>query len=118
MLSFKEKFVFFKEKFVFFQRKEHDRVQAIPSLLIGIGLTCSSFVGRSSHRKKLLREILQEKNQGTPRHVALYNAAGALVVAGKAENLRDGVEQATQLVESGKAWQRLEELVKFTNQAA
>jgi anthranilate phosphoribosyltransferase len=28
------------------------------------------------------------------------------------------VEQATQLVDSGKAWQRLEELVEFTNRAA
>ena len=67
---------------------------------------------------QMIREILQGKNRGTPRHVALYNAAGALVVAGRAENLRDGVEQATQLVDSGKAWQRLEELVEFTNQAA
>ena len=67
---------------------------------------------------QMIRKILQGKNQGTPRHVALYNAAGALVVAGKVENLRDGVEQAAQLVDSGKAWQRLEELVEFTNRAA
>lgn len=67
---------------------------------------------------QMIREILQGKNQSTPRHIALYNAAGALVVAGKVENLRDGVEQAAQLVDSGKAWQRLEELVEFTNRAA
>ena len=67
---------------------------------------------------QMIREILQGKNQGTPRHVALYNAAGALVVAGKVDNLRDGVEQAIQLVDSGKARQRLKELVEFTNRVA
>ena len=66
----------------------------------------------------MIREILQGKNHRTPRYVALYNAAGALVVAGKVEDLRDGVERATQLVDSGNAWQRLEELVEFTNRAA
>ena len=52
---------------------------------------------------QMIREILQGKNQGTPRHVALYNAAGALVVAGKAENLRDGGAGNP----TGRLWQGL-----------
>ncbi len=49
--------------FVFVHRKDNDRVQSIPSLLTGIGLTCSNFIGRSLRRKNLLKDILQEKNE-------------------------------------------------------
>ncbi len=41
----------------FFSRKGSDRVQALPALLIGIGLTSSSAIARNIRRKELLRKI-------------------------------------------------------------
>ena len=52
---------------------------------------------------------------GPYRDVVLYNAAGALIVAGKAENLKDGVALAAAAVDEGRAATTLEKLVAITN---
>ena len=46
----------------FFHRKGNDRVQAIPALLVGIGLIASNAFGRTKRRKKLLNEMLNRRN--------------------------------------------------------
>lgn len=51
---------------------------------------------------------------GPYRDVVLYNAAGALMVAGKAENLKDGVARAAAAVDEGRAAATLEKLVVIT----
>ena len=48
---------------VFFNRKDNDRVQSIPSLAIGVGLTCSTFIDRKLRRKKLLKALHQNKGE-------------------------------------------------------
>jgi len=48
---------------------------------------------------------------GGPREVALLNAGAAIYVGGHAVNLGDGVKQARESVDSGKAKQVLEKLV-------
>ena len=48
------------------------------------------------------------------RQVIALNAGAALYVAGLAETLADGLEQAGRLLESGKPWARVEALVDFT----
>ncbi len=45
----------------FFYRKDNDRVQAVPALLVGIGLICSNAFGRTKRRKKLLNEMLNRR---------------------------------------------------------
>jgi len=49
------------------------------------------------------------------RDVALLNAAAALVVAGKAKDLKDGVLQGKQALDSGAAAQRLQKLIQVSN---
>lgn len=51
------------------------------------------------------------------RDVALANAAAALVVAGKAETLADGMAKAREALESGRAGIVLERLVAVSNEA-
>ena len=46
----------------FFLRKDNDRVQAVPALLVGIGLIFSNAFGRTKRRKKLLNEMLNRRN--------------------------------------------------------
>ncbi len=48
---------------------------------------------------------------GPFRDIVLLNAAAALLVAGKAKTLRDGVALAAQSIDSGKAKAVLEALV-------
>ena len=47
----------------FFHRKENDRVQSIPALFTGIGLTCSNYFGRSIHRNTLIQEIRKKQKK-------------------------------------------------------
>jgi len=49
--------------------------------------------------------------------MALINAAGALFVAGLVKNLKEGVELASKTVDSGKAAEKMENLIKFTQAA-
>jgi anthranilate phosphoribosyltransferase len=52
------------------------------------------------------------------RDVALLNAAAALVVAGKAKDLADGLHAAAHSVDSGEAEGRLDRLIKVSNAVA
>ena len=49
------------------------------------------------------------------RDVALLNAAASLVIADAAANLRDGLERASQALDSGAAKGTLDRLVKVSN---
>jgi anthranilate phosphoribosyltransferase len=52
---------------------------------------------------------------GALRDIVLLNSAAGLVVAGRADNLRDGAELAARSIDSGAARQVLERLVAATN---
>jgi anthranilate phosphoribosyltransferase len=43
------------------------------------------------------------------------NAAAGLYVGGKAKNVKEGISQASSALDSGKAAEKLEMLVKITN---
>jgi anthranilate phosphoribosyltransferase len=49
------------------------------------------------------------------RDVALFNAAAALVVAGKAKDLKGGFQLATHALDSGEAEGRLDRLIVVSN---
>jgi anthranilate phosphoribosyltransferase len=58
--------------------------------------------------------------QGAPgayRDTVLLNAAGALIVAGRAADLRDGVRRAAEALDSGAAMAALETLRRETAEA-
>jgi anthranilate phosphoribosyltransferase len=66
------------------------------------------------HNATQLRAVLEGIR--TPyRDVALLNAAAALVVAGEADNLRDGLDRATRALDSGAAKAVLDRLVAVSN---
>jgi anthranilate phosphoribosyltransferase len=46
------------------------------------------------------------------REIVLVNSAAGIVVGGKAENLRQGVELARESIENGSAYKKLETLIK------
>ena len=51
------------------------------------------------------------------RDVSLCNAAAALVVAGKADNVRDAMALASHSIDSGAASAALDTLIAVSNQA-
>ena len=54
-------------------------------------------------------------NQGPLRDIILLNAGAALLVAGKAQSLREGVTLAAESVDSGKAKAVLDALVRLSH---
>jgi anthranilate phosphoribosyltransferase len=63
---------------------------------------------------EIIRAILAGKKSAR-RDVVLLNAAAALVAAGRAEHLGEGVPLAVRSIDSGAASAKLEALIKFTN---
>jgi anthranilate phosphoribosyltransferase len=70
--------------------------------------------GDAEHNAKALRAVL-EGTPGAYRDIAILNAGGALVVAGKAATLAEGVELAARSIDEGNAAQALERLVAASN---
>lgn len=71
--------------------------------------------GDAAENARIVREILGGE-KSPRRDVVLMNAAAALVVAGKAEHLKDAIPIAAESIDSGRATQKLDALVKFTTQ--
>ena len=70
--------------------------------------------GDAAENAAHLRAVLQG-NQGPLRNIVLLNAAAALLVAGKAKSLREGVALAAESIDSGKAKAVLDALVKLSH---
>ncbi|HVA15808.1 MAG TPA: anthranilate phosphoribosyltransferase [Stellaceae bacterium] len=70
--------------------------------------------GDPAENAGMLRAIL-DGAEGPLRDITLLNAAAALVVAGKANNLKDGVGIAAHSIASGAAKRALDKLVAITN---
>jgi anthranilate phosphoribosyltransferase len=70
--------------------------------------------GDAAENAQAVLNVLQCKPSAF-RDVALFNAAAALVVAGKAKDLKDGLHAAAHSVDSGEAEGRLDRLIKVSN---
>ncbi|MFN2363192.1 MAG: anthranilate phosphoribosyltransferase [Halarsenatibacteraceae bacterium] len=73
--------------------------------------------GGVAENKKITLDILGG-SLGPKRDVILLNSAAAFLVAGRVQNLKEGVKLAADLIDSGKAKDKLEELVNYSNEVA
>ena len=69
--------------------------------------------GGAEDNARIIRGILDGGN-GPRRDVVLLNAAAAFMVAGKANDLKTGVEMARESLASGRAKAKLDQLIDFT----
>jgi anthranilate phosphoribosyltransferase len=63
--------------------------------------------GTPTENAERILAVLEGRDRGGGRTVILLNAAAALVVGGKAAEIREGVERAGELLDSGAARERL-----------
>ena len=70
--------------------------------------------GDAAANAQALLGVLQGKDSAF-RDVALFNAAAALIVAGKAATLKEGVHLAAHSIDSGEAEGRLNRLIAISN---
>ena len=72
--------------------------------------------GDGAHNAEALKGVLE--GDATPyRDIALANAAASLVIAGRAADLREGMDLARQSLTSGAAKATLERLIRVSNAA-
>lgn len=68
--------------------------------------------GGPEHNAAILRGILDGSVRGGARAAVLLNAAAAIVAGEKADTLEEGLERATEAVDSGAALEKLDILIK------
>ncbi|MBI3766281.1 MAG: anthranilate phosphoribosyltransferase, partial [Ignavibacteriales bacterium] len=69
--------------------------------------------GSAETNAKIAMNIL-EGHKTPHRDVVVANAAFGLLVAGRAPNVREGVQMAVESIDSGQAFKKLNDLKSFT----
>ena len=70
--------------------------------------------GDAQENAWIIRNIL-DGQEGARKDMVLLNAAAAFVAAGLDQDLKAGIERARDVIDSGKAKNKLEQLIEFTN---
>ena len=73
--------------------------------------------GDAETNASAMRALL-DGDHGPYRDIVIYNAGAALVVSGEVSGLKEGVAAAVLAIDGGKAREKLEALVRITNQGA
>ena len=70
--------------------------------------------GTPAENAEITRAILIGE-KGPKRDAVALNSGAALYIAGKAATIQEGVKMAEELIDSGKAMEKLEEFIRFSN---
>lgn len=70
--------------------------------------------GTPAENAEITRSILNGE-KGPKRDAVALNSGAALYIAGKAASLKAGVKMAEELIDSGKAKEKLEEFIRYSN---
>ena len=83
---------------------------------VGLPLTSIDMLkgGDSEVNAAAIKEVLKGE-MGPFRDIVLLNAAAALVVSGKVNDLKEAVGVAANAIDDGKALEALEQLITLTN---
>ena len=65
----------------------------------------------------IVRSVLDGR-KGAPRDIVLFNAGAALLVAGRVSSIREGIAQAVVAIDSGKAKDTLDRMVRSSRAEA
>jgi anthranilate phosphoribosyltransferase len=69
--------------------------------------------GTPQENAAIMRNILNGSDTGPRRDIALLNASAGIVVGGKAESIKEGINMAEKVLNEGKADKKLQEYIKY-----
>lgn len=72
--------------------------------------------GDAKVNAEILSSILQGKGTEAQNSASILNAAAGLTVYGKTENFKEGVKLAGAIVKSGAGFEKLQEIIKVSNE--
>ena len=71
--------------------------------------------GDGTVNAQITKDILSGKERGAKREIVLLNAGATLYIGGKTNSIEEGIRIAGETIDSGKAMETLEAMVKATN---
>lgn len=71
--------------------------------------------GDGMENAEIARAVLSGQEKGAKRNTVILNSALSFYIAGKASGLGEGVSMAQNLIDSGKAYAKMEQFVHLTN---
>ena len=71
--------------------------------------------GTPQENAQITRDILAGKITGAKRDIVLLNAGAALYAAGKAQTFSDGVKLAAEMIDTGAALKKIDEMIEVSN---
>jgi len=75
---------------------------------------CEDIVGGDARENAKITRSILDGDKGAKRDMVLLNASAAFVVSGICRNFGDGIQIAADAIDSGKARQKLDHLIEFT----
>jgi len=72
--------------------------------------------GTPGENAAMIRDVFSGKEKGPRRSAVVFNAAGALMIGGRAEGFREGIRLAGELIDSGAAQKKLDQLVEASHE--
>ena len=75
----------------------------------------TSIKGGDPRENAIAFENLLNGKKSAYRDAVLFNSAAALIISGRAKNLKEGVEIGRESIDSGKALNKIQSLAKITN---
>lgn len=72
--------------------------------------------GTADYNARLTNDLLSKKLVGAKLDIVLLNTAAALIVDEKARDFQDGIQIARETIISGKAKEKLDQIIKVSNQ--
>jgi anthranilate phosphoribosyltransferase len=94
---------------------DRDNVQMLEFEAVQQSATLADLKGGDAHHNAGAIRRLLDGEDGPFRDIVLLNAGAALIVAGKARSIADGVRMAEASLDSGAALARLERLIEVSN---
>jgi len=77
---------------------------------------CEDIVGGNARQNADITRSILNGDKGPKRNMVLLNAAAAFAASGVCDNFSDGIAIAAEAIDSGKARQKLDNLIEFTQQ--
>ena len=86
--------------------------ELFPEMLFDTGFDPAEIAGGdASVNARILKNVLSGRDRGAARAIVTVNAGAAILVAERAEDLREGMHMAEAAIDSGAAMERLESLI-------
>ncbi len=80
-----------------------------------LGLQCCQIQdlagGDAAENFRITQEIFRDKVPGPKQDAVILNAGASLYVASQASNIRKAIEHAREIIQSGQAWAKVEEVL-------